>query len=201
MGGLQHQRRPQLAADGPLTLQPCGRAHLAHLAHHRRSAVAGRRCGHCAADQPPAQAAVVRRQPRQRRRLRRQPPGRRGGDQRNPRGEHRLQPHGPKAGQAGTRPRGDAGRHFARPAHAPGAPAARDRNERDGRHRPRTHGGRHRSARRHHRQVPGLRPPRPCHAHAGEPARRGVVLRVRRARPPGAANHHAHPRRPERAGR
>jgi two-component system osmolarity sensor histidine kinase EnvZ len=30
----------------------------------------------------------------------------------------------------------------------------------------------------------GLRPPRPRHAHAGEPARRGVVVRVRRARPP-----------------
>ena len=34
----------QLAADGPLALQPGGRAHLADLAHHRRCAVAGRRC-------------------------------------------------------------------------------------------------------------------------------------------------------------
>jgi hypothetical protein len=59
VGGLQHQWRPQLAADGPLALQPCGRPHLADLAHHRRRRVAGRRCADCAADQPPAQAAVV----------------------------------------------------------------------------------------------------------------------------------------------
>ncbi len=62
-----------------------------------RGAVAGRGSRHRPAHQPAAQAAVVCSQPRARWRLCRQPARRGGRDQRNPRGQHRLQPHGTKA--------------------------------------------------------------------------------------------------------
>lgn len=67
------------------------------------------------------------------------------GDQRDPRGEHRLQPHGAEARETRAGPGGDAGRHLARPAHPAGAAAAGNRDERDRRRGPRAHGGRHRA--------------------------------------------------------
>ena len=81
------------------------------------------------ADQPAAAGTVVRGQPHPRGRVR-LAPGREHADERDPPGQHGLQPHGARARQGRGRPRRDARRHLARPAHAAGAPAPRGRDER-----------------------------------------------------------------------
>ena len=88
--------------------------------------------GDRAADQPAAQGPVVRRQPDPRRRVR-LAPRRDDDDERDPPGQHGLQPDGARARQGRAGPRRHARRHLARPAHAARAPAPRGRDERAGR--------------------------------------------------------------------
>ena len=83
----------------------------------------------------PLKRPVLCRQPHPRGRLR-LAPRREHADQRDPRGQHRLQPHGARTGQGRGGPRRDAGRHLARPAHAAGAAAAGNRDERRTTRRP-----------------------------------------------------------------
>ena len=136
--------------------QPADQQHLVRLDRHRAARHAARLGRHRAADQPAAARPVVRRQPHPRGRPR-FAAGREHADQRDPRGQHGLQPHGARTGQGRGGPRGDAGRHQPRPAHAAGAAAAGNRDERVGRRGQAQHGAGHRPARRHHRQVHGLR--------------------------------------------
>ncbi|CBJ51102.2 putative peptide chain release factor 2 (RF-2) (prfB) [Ralstonia solanacearum PSI07] len=129
-------------------------------------------------------------------------------------GESQLQPDGAGPQATGGRPRRDARRHLARPAHAAHAPAPGNRDEPDRRPDPRADGGRHRTDGRHHRPVPGLCAPHRRDAGNRRPDRTGARYRTglfhpRRHRPhaqAGARGHRplqpdgnaAHPRQPGR---
>ena len=92
--------------------------------------------GDRAPDQPAAQGPLVRRQPHPRGRVR-LAPRRDDDDERDPPGQHGLQPDGARARQGRAGPRRHARRHLARPAHAALAPAPRGRDERRRTTRPR----------------------------------------------------------------
>ena len=140
--------------------------------------------GDRAADQPAAARPVVRRQPHPRRRVR-LAARREHADQRDPRGQHGLQPHGARAGQGRRRPRGDAGRHQPRPAHAAGAPAARSRDERARTKRPSaTWRSTSTSSTRSSTSSWTTRAPARCKLGAGAPVAAWSTARWRRFRDP-----------------
>ena len=172
VGRVLDRPRSVLAADRPRARRADVVEHAEPVGRHRPAGHGARLGGHRPPDQPAAEGAVVRRDPHRRRRVR-FAPGRDHHDQRDPPGQHGLQPDGARARQGRAGPGGHAGRHLARPAHAAGAAAPGSRDERAGRGGQGQHGPGHRPARRHHRQVHGLRPPRRGQAGAGEPAGRG----------------------------
>jgi two-component system, OmpR family, osmolarity sensor histidine kinase EnvZ len=124
-----------LAAGRPFPGRTGGGHHLADLAGHGGWAVAAGRGADRAADQPPAQAPVVAASRVRDGDFKGQPAQRAVATSEIREGQHRLQPHGRSWVQDRAGPCPDAGRHFARPAHAAGAPAAGNRDER-GRPRP-----------------------------------------------------------------